>query len=53
MRKQVKARFKELEKEPGDSEAVGKAISEAVQAVQAAIMISITTAIIASSAAHH
>ncbi|MCK5879205.1 MAG: GPP34 family phosphoprotein [Holophagae bacterium] len=52
-RKQVKARFKKLEKEPGDSEAVGKAISEAVQAVQAAVMMSITTAIIASSAASH
>ncbi len=52
-RKQIKARFKELEQEPGDSEAVGKAISEAVQAVQAAVMMSITTVIIASSAASH
>ncbi|NOY22711.1 MAG: GPP34 family phosphoprotein [Acidobacteria bacterium] len=52
-RKQVKVRFKQLEQEPGDSEIVGKAVSEAVQAVQAAIMISITTAVIASSAASH
>ena len=52
-RKQVKERFKELEKDPGDSEVIGKAISESVQAVQAAVMISITTAVIASSASAH
>ncbi len=53
MRKQVKERFKELDKEPGDSKEVGKAISEAVQAVQAAVIICVTTAVIASSAASH
>ncbi len=53
MRKQVKTRFKELEKDTGDSEVIGKAISEAVQAVQAAVMISITTAVISSSASAH
>ncbi|NOZ13109.1 MAG: GPP34 family phosphoprotein [Acidobacteria bacterium] len=50
-RKAVKIRLKELEKEPpGDSELVGKAISEAVQAVQAAVIAGITTAVIAASA---
>ncbi len=53
-RKQVKTRLKELEKEPpDDSELVGKAISEAVQAVQAAVIAGITTAVIAASASSH